>query len=63
MLTENSMVIKLLVMSDGLIGELARILELCSIQAIKNGEEKITKEVLLTIDYISPLDRKKKYYV
>lgn len=63
MLTENSLVMKLLVMSDGLIGEVARILELCSIEAIKSGEERITKEILLNIDYISPQDRKKRYFV
>lgn len=62
MLTENSITMKLLVMSDGLIGEVARILELCSIEAIKSGEEKITKEILLNIDYISPQDRKKRYF-
>lgn len=63
MLTENSITMKLLVMSDGLIGEVARILELCSIEAIKSGEEKITKEIILNIDYISPQDRKKRYFV
>lgn len=61
LLTESSMVLKLLVMSDGLIGEVARILELCSIEAIKSGQEKITKDILLSIDYISPTDRKKRY--
>lgn len=63
LLTENSMVLKILSMSDGLIGEVNRILELASIEAIRNGEEKITKNILLNIDYISPQDRKKKYFV
>ncbi|AMX55866.1 TniB family NTP-binding protein [Elizabethkingia anophelis] len=62
MLIEGSMVMKLLSMSDGLIGEVARILELCSIEAIRSGEEKITKDILLNIDYVSPQDRKKRYF-
>ncbi|WP_336667740.1 TniB family NTP-binding protein [Elizabethkingia anophelis] len=62
MLTEGSVVMKILAMSDGLIGEVTRILELCSIAAIKSGEEKITRDILLSIDYISPQDRKKRYF-
>lgn len=60
LLIENSMSNKILAMSDGLIGEVAKILELSTILAIKSETEKITKETLANIDYISPQDRKKK---
>lgn len=61
LLIEPSMSNKILSLSDGLIGEIAKILELGSIEAIKSGKEKITKEILNSIDYISPEDRKKKF--
>ena len=50
---------KILAMSDGLIGEVARILELSSINAIIKREERITHQILDSINYISPNERKK----
>ena len=58
-LIENSMAGKILAMSDGLIGEVARILELSSINAIIKREERITHQILDSINYISPNERKK----
>lgn len=63
LLIEPSMVNKILSMSDGLIGEIAKILELSSIEALKSGEEKITKDILNNIDFLSPVDRKKKFII
>ena len=44
--------------SEGLIGEMWRILELASIYAIKSKVEKIDLEVLNSIDYVSPSQRR-----
>lgn len=60
MLIEPSISNKILSLSDGLIGEIAKILELSAIHAILSGTEKITLSVLENIDYISPSDRRKK---
>jgi Cdc6-like AAA superfamily ATPase len=61
-LIENSMVSKILSLSDGLIGEVAKILELSTVLALESGGEKITKNIVNSIDYISPQERKKKFY-
>lgn len=53
---------KILSMSDGLIGEISKILELSSIMAIENGGERITLKILDTIDYTSPGNRKKAFF-
>ena len=53
---------KILSMSDGLIGEVSKILELSSIMAIKDGSERITLKTLDSIDYISPGNRKKAFF-
>jgi type II secretory pathway predicted ATPase ExeA len=58
-LIENSIAHKILTLSDGLIGEIAKILELSTILAIEAGTERITNSILSNIDYISPKDRKK----
>lgn len=58
-LVEASIASKILAMSEGLIGEISRILELSSILAIESGIEKINKNILNNIDYTSPGDRKK----
>src|SRR5690606_15113449 len=62
-LIENSMCSKILSMSDGLIGEISKILELGTILAIESNVEKITKNILNEIDYISPQERKKSFYL
>lgn len=61
-LIENSMTSKILSLSDGLIGEISKILELSTILAIESGVEKITLQILNNIDYIAPSDRKKNFF-
>ncbi|MFK7114665.1 TniB family NTP-binding protein [Flavobacterium oreochromis] len=62
MLIESSISTKILAMSEGLIGEISRILELASILAIESGVEKINRNILNNIDYTSPSDRKKMIF-
>lgn len=62
MLIEPSISTKILAMSEGLIGEISRILELSSILAIESGVEKINKNILNNIDFIPPSDRKKMIF-
>ncbi|MEP0986026.1 TniB family NTP-binding protein [Ekhidna sp.] len=61
-LIESGIAMKVLAMSEGLIGEIAKILELSAILAIESGIEKITKSVLDNIEFVSPGDRKKMLY-
>jgi hypothetical protein len=62
MLIESSISTKILAMSEGLIGEISRILELASILAIESGVEKINKNILNNIDFTPPSDRKKMIF-
>lgn len=62
MLIEPSLSTKILAMSEGLIGEISKILELASILAIESGIEKINRNILNNIDYTSPSDRKKMVF-
>lgn len=62
MLIESSLSTKILAMSEGLIGEVSKILELASILAIESGVEKINRNILNNIDYTSPSDRKKMIF-
>ena len=62
MLIEPSISTKILAMSEGLIGEISRILELSSILAIESGLEKINKNILNNIDFVPPSDRKKMIF-
>lgn len=59
-LIENSITNKILAMSDGLIGEISKIIELSTIMAIETKVEKITPNILNSIDYTSP-DKIKKF--
>lgn len=61
-LVENSLSTKILAKSEGLIGEISRILELSSILSIQSGIEKINHNILDNIDYVSPSERKKMIY-
>ena len=61
-LIENSISSKILSKSEGLIGEISRILELSTILAIESGVEKINNNILDNIDYISPSDRRKMLF-
>lgn len=62
MLIESSISTKILAMSEGLIGEISRILELASILAIESGVEKINRNILNNIDFTPPSDRKKMIF-
>lgn len=59
-LIENSMTTKILAMSDGFIGEISKIIQLSTILAIESNVEKITPNILDSIDYISP-DKKRRF--
>ena len=61
-LIENSMTNKILAMSDGLIGEISKIIELSTILAIESKLEKITPNILDSIDYTSP-DKRKRFKI
>lgn len=50
--------LKLYDMCEGMIGELARILEKASIYALKHNQEKITIDILNSINYIKPSQRR-----
>lgn len=62
LLIEPSLATKILSMSEGLIGEISKILELASIMAIETEMEKINKNILNNIDYVPPSERKKMLY-
>lgn len=61
-LIERSLANTILIKSEGLLGEISKILELSTILAIETGIEKINKNILDNIDYISPSDRKKMVF-
>lgn len=61
-LQETNIARKILAMSEGLIGEVSKILELSTILAIESGIEKVVPNILQNIDYISPTNRKKFIY-
>lgn len=61
-LIEDKISNKIFMMSDGLIGEISKILELTTILAINSGDEKISLEILDKIDYIAPQNRKKAFF-
>ncbi|HEX8495299.1 MAG TPA: TniB family NTP-binding protein [Pyrinomonadaceae bacterium] len=59
-LVSKTMALKLLSMSDGLIGELSSILTRAAEQAIRNKTEKIDEVTLNEINWIAPPDRSKR---
>lgn len=58
-LTETSIAKKILSKSEGLIGEISKVLELSAILAIESRIEKINHNILDNIDFVSPSDRRK----
>lgn len=60
LLIENSIADNILSKSDGLIGEISKILELACIKAIETNKEKIDNQILDSIDYIPPFKRRKQ---
>ncbi|AZA78724.1 AAA family ATPase [Chryseobacterium sp. G0186] len=61
-LIEDSVSKIILSKSEGLLGEVSKILELASIYAIETGVESISKSVLSKIDYTPPSERKKMIF-
>ena len=59
-LTESRVALKLLNMSEGLIGELSSVLTEAAVQAIRMKKERIDMKVLGDINFIPPADRKWK---
>lgn len=59
-LSEKGIALKLLSMSEGLIGELSEILRLAAIKAIKSKKEMIDLQVLTQIRWVPPSERKWK---
>jgi hypothetical protein len=57
-LTENGLPLKLLNMSEGLIGELSAILDEAAVKAIRSKKERVDMKILNDINFIPPSDRK-----
>jgi len=57
-LVETALALKLLSMSEGIIGELSAVLTKATIKAIQSGEERINIKLLNSIKWIQPSDRK-----
>jgi hypothetical protein len=57
-LAKNGLPLKLLNMSEGLIGELSAILTEAAVKAIRSKKERIDTKILGDIDFIPPADRK-----
>ncbi|MGI4738441.1 MAG: TniB family NTP-binding protein [Janthinobacterium lividum] len=58
-LADDALSHRLLAMSEGTIGELAKLLRAAAIKAIDSGTERITLPLLSKTTYISPCDRMK----
>lgn len=61
-LIEPKLRTKILALSEGLIGEISKILELATILAISSGKEKINSQIINQIDFTPPSKRKKIKY-
>ncbi len=57
-LIETNLAIKLLAMSEGIIGELSSILTKAAVKAVKSGKEQITLELINSIKWVQPSKRK-----
>lgn len=60
-LDREDIAIKILSMSEGIIGEMATILRKSAVAAIETKAECITKKLLDQIDYISPSSRRRQF--
>lgn len=58
-LTNTEVAQKLLSMSEGIIGELSRILTIAAVEAVYSGKEMITLDTLKHMNWIRPSDRRK----
>lgn len=52
--------VKILSMSEGLIGEISVIVTEAAVAAIEKGEERISLKILKELDYFSPSERKRR---
>lgn len=59
-LSAREIALKLLTMSDGLLGELSDLLSEASIEAIISGQEKVTIELLDQMDWLPPSQRRRR---
>jgi hypothetical protein len=59
-LKEDEIALKILSLSEGTIGEIAKILRLAAIDAINSGTEAITIQIINKIKYTSPSKRKRE---
>lgn len=59
-LADVTLALKVLAMSEGILGEISAILTKAAIKAIKTGAEHINIQMLDSIDWIQPSDRKRK---
>lgn len=57
-LASSSISKEIFAMSDGWLGEISELLTLATIQAIKSGEEKISKSLLQKIKWVTPLEKR-----
>ena len=57
-LTEPTLALKVLSMSEGLIGEVSAVLTKATVKAITSGKERIDLRVLEEIEFIPPSERK-----
>jgi hypothetical protein len=62
-LAESSLALKLLSMSEGLIGEISSLLTKAAVEAIKNGDECISAKLLDSVGWIRPSQRKQGYNI
>lgn len=60
-LDNRDIAMKILSMSEGVIGEMAVILRKSAIEAIQSKAECITKKILDKVNYISPSDRRRQF--
>lgn len=60
-LTEDTIALRILSMSEGIIGEISIILKKASVMAVQNKSEKISLKLLEKINYVSPSDRMKQF--
>ncbi|MCT3950231.1 TniB family NTP-binding protein [Elizabethkingia anophelis] len=61
-LIEGGIASTILSKSEGLLGEISKILELSAILAIESGIEKINNNIIENIDYTPPSERKKMIF-
>jgi hypothetical protein len=59
-LTRKSLAMKLLALSEGTIGELATLVGDAAVAAIRNGDERISEEIIDTLGWVVPSERNRQ---